>query len=146
MQFQPFQPVPRPRRRLIVLIALSCLLALALAAGVIWHFSVSASPAHPGTWTKTHIYSGNGIYKTETITLSNDWRLQWACSTSETPGDAAPLQIAVYHADGSLAAVALSTVCGGNNTTGLVDVHQGGSVYLLVTSTAIWSFSVQELQ
>lgn len=151
--YPPRMPLQQPPRKEMSRTAVYSIVGIVsiiviFGGGLFWRALTSQGTPSPasGTWTKTHIYSGNGIYKTDTITLANEWRIEWACNVAEVPGGVASFQIAVYNPDGSLATIALSTVCGGNNTSGLVDVHQGGTVYLLITSTAIWSFSIQELQ
>lgn len=100
-------------------------------------------PALVPSWRTTHTYTGNGNYQTDTITVSNTWKIEWNCKY-----DGAPLYVIVHSADKqSLTSFSeVSTICKSTPTTGDTVEHTGGSLYLEVISGIDWNISVLELK
>jgi hypothetical protein len=106
----------------------------------------SSAPSKPQTWQTTHTYSGSGIKKTETITVADDWKIQWSCTPSSFMGNQYNVIITVYGSDGSMKDVAINDMCKNGNTSGETEEHSGGDVYLDINSEGQWSITVQELK
>lgn len=97
-------------------------------------------------WTTTQTFTGNGIKDTETFTVADDWKLIWTCKPSSFYGDSYNLIVTVYNSDGSMADIAVNTICKSGNTTDSTEEHSGGQIYLDVNSEAYWQLQVQELK
>jgi hypothetical protein len=108
--------------------------------------SNTSAPSKPQTWQTTHTYTGSGIKKTETITVADDWKIQWSCTPSSFMGNQYNVIITVYGSDGSIKDVAINDMCKNSNTSGETEEHSGGNVYLDVNSEGQWSITVQELK
>lgn len=107
----------------------------------------SAPPAAPQTWTTTHTYSGSGQKKTETITVPNDWKIQWQCDPTSFSGMNYNVIIGVDNSDGTYAdPVAINDMCKSGNTSGETEERKAGNVYLDVNSEGSWTITVQELK
>lgn len=107
----------------------------------------SSAPAKQGTWTTTHTFSGNGIKKTETITVPNDWKLQWSCTPSSFMGGSYNVIVGVYNSDSTPADItAINAMCKAGNTSGETEERTSGNVYLDVNSEGDWSLTVQEMK
>ncbi len=104
------------------------------------------APSQPQTWQTTHTYSGSGIKKTETITVADDWKIQWSCTPSSFMGNQYNIIITVYGSDGTMQDVAINDMCKDGNTSGETEEHTGGNVYLDVNSEGQWSITIQELK
>lgn len=153
----PLQPIrpPLPRKELKqttrFLIVSVIGLVLILGGAFFWRSFVSGTQSTPsgpssGTWTTTQTFSGNGIDQTEIFTVSNDWQLQWTCDPSSFQNISYNVIVYVYNTDGTLADVAVNTLCSASNTGNSTELHQGGSIYLKVNSEAAWTLTIQELQ
>lgn len=122
-----------------LVLTLSLVLLAALFIGVMAVITHGSSPSATPT---TYTFSGNGIQQTQTISLSDDWTLSWTCDPSSFFGGQYNVQVFVYNTDGSLAGVAVNTICSDGNTSGSTEMHQGGNVYLEINSEAAWSVTV----
>src|SRR5258708_28588603 len=99
-----------------------------------------------GHWTTTHTFTGNGSKHTATFNAPSDWKIVWKCDPAsfavaynviievDNASDSSPLDLPV------------NTTCKAGNTTDSSEEHQGGSVYLNVTSEGDWTIQVQELK
>jgi hypothetical protein len=106
-----------------------------------------SASSQPQTWQTTHTYNGNGEKKTETITVGNDWKIQWSCTPSSFIGNTYNVIVSVYNSDGTPADyAAINTMCKDGNTSGETEEHTGGNVYLDVNSEGDWSITIQELK
>lgn len=104
------------------------------------------APANPQTWQTTHTYSGNGSKKTETITVGDDWKIQWSCTPGSFDGIDYNVIIMVYNSDATLNDGAVNTTCKTGNASGESEEHSGGNVYLDITSEGDWAITIQELK
>ena len=105
-----------------------------------------AKPTVPPKWTTTHTFSGTGSKHTATFTAPDDWKILWKCDPAsfdvpynviievDNASDSSPLDLPV------------NTTCKAGNTSDSSEEHQGGSVYLNVTSEGDWTITIQELQ
>lgn len=101
----------------------------------------------PKTWQTTHTFTGNGSKKTETFTVPDDWRLQWKCNPSDNAIGQYNVIVAVKNSDGTdLDPLAVNTICKSGNTSDMTEEHQGGDIYLDVTSESAWTIMVQEFK
>lgn len=110
--------------------------------------SAPAAPASTGKWTTTHTYSGNGIKKTEIITVPSDWKINYTCKGDNVSGTAIDgvLGVTVTNSDNTPADVAVNATCKGNNTAGSTEEHAAGQVFLDVNATGDWTLQIQELK
>jgi hypothetical protein len=103
-----------------------------------------------GKWTTTHSYSGNGIKKTEVITVPNDWKIAWSCQGMNIGGTGADgiLTVTVTNAsDNTPLDVAVNATCkAGKTTSDITEEHQAGQVFLDINATGDWKINVQELK
>lgn len=154
-QPSPYPPLPKtsevpqptiqpetPRKmsgtaKLVLTLSLALLAVFFIGIMAVISHSPSSSPG-----TSTYTFSGNGIQQTQTITLSDDWTLSWTCDPSSFFGGQYNVIVNVYNTDGTLAAVAVNTICSDGNTSGSTEMHQGGNVYLEINSEAAWSLTV----
>jgi hypothetical protein len=105
----------------------------------------NSAPSKPTTWTTTHTYTGNGIKKTETFSVGDDWKLQWSCDPTSSYGGQYNVIVGVYNSDGTPADIAaINTICKAGNTSGETEERSGGNVYLDVNSEAAWTLTIQE--
>jgi hypothetical protein len=97
----------------------------------------------PKTWQTTHTYTGNGDKQTETITVVDDWKIQWSCQA-----DDAPLYVSIYNADTKDMTDwdSVSTTCENTPTTGETFEHTGGNIYLSIISGIDWTITIRELK
>jgi hypothetical protein len=106
----------------------------------------TATPTRVPQWTTIQTFKGNGTKKTTTFTVPNSWRLAWSCNPSSFGGSYNVI-VDVYNSDGSLAdPAAVNTICQAGNTSDSTQEYTGGTLYLDVTSEAVWSIQVQVLQ
>lgn len=110
--------------------------------------ATSRKPSVAPKWTNTHSFSGNGIQKTETFAVPNDWKLNWSCDLAKSSmGGQYNVIIEVDNSDGTpLDPAAINTICKAGNTSGATEEHQGGTIYLNVNSEDNWTIQVQELK
>lgn len=137
------KPAQSRSKRPWITVCFLLILALCLIIGmfvVLGH--VSSSPSSPSSGSSTYTFSGNGVQQTDTISLSSDWTLEWTCDPSSFVFGSYNVQVFVYNSDGSLAGVAVNTICSSNNTSGSTVIHQGGSMYLEINSEAAWTLTV----
>lgn len=107
----------------------------------------TATATRTPQWTTIQSFQGNGDKQTGDFTVPNDWRLVWTCDPSSFSGGQYNLIVEVDNADGSiLDPGAINTICQSGNTTDNTEEHQGGSVYLKITSEAAWTLAVQVLK
>jgi hypothetical protein len=105
------------------------------------------TPTPVPTWQTTHTYTGNGIKKTETITVPGDWKLLWTCDPASSYGGSYNVIVEVDNSDGTTAdPAAINTICASGNTSGDTEERQAGNVYFSVNSEAAWTLTVQELK
>ena len=105
------------------------------------------TPTPAPKWTTTHTFTGNGSKHTATFTAPDDWKILWKCDPASFQGIAYNVIIEVDNAaDGSMLNLPVNTTCKAGNTTDSSEEHQGGSVYLNVTSEGDWTIQVQELR
>jgi hypothetical protein len=126
----------------VIAVWLFLLLPLCLVIGLIIVGMVFSSHSSSVSGNSTYTFSGNGIQQTETINLSSDWTLEWTCDPSSSALSSYNVLVYVYNSDGSLAGVAVDTICSSSNTSGSTQMHQGGSVYLEIISEATWTLTV----
>jgi hypothetical protein len=95
------------------------------------------------TWQTTHTYTGNGDKQTETITVVDNWKIQWNCQVN-----GAALIAQVYDANTNDMADfdAVDTTCESASPKGESFEHKGGSVYLKIYSGIDWTITIQELE
>ncbi len=142
------------KRKLIFLFGIVILAGTMLACGESTTNSTPTNnntqqqaPSKPQTWTTTHTYNGTGIKKTETITVPNDWKIQWSCTPSSFMGNSYNVIIGVYNSDGTIAdPAAINAMCKDGNTSGETEERTAGNVYLDVNSEGDWAINVQELK
>jgi hypothetical protein len=152
--FQP--PVQPPRKELsranLYIIVSIVIVIVIFGSGLFWRSftgtdgTQSTQPSQSGTWTTTHTFSRNGIKETGIFTVSNDWQLQWTCDPASSSLDESYIGVYVYNADGTLAGLAINTICKAGNTSDSTELHQSGSIYLEINSTAAWTLTIQELE
>jgi len=107
----------------------------------------SPTPTPAPTWRTTHTYTGNGTKKTETITVGNDWKIQWSCTPSSSYGGEYNVIVDVNNSDGTSADPGvINTICKNGNTSGETEERVSGNVYLDVQSEAAWTMTIQELK
>ena len=149
---QPQQAAPKKKSKvgigcgiataIIVLIAI-----VSMASGGKSSSTTSQAPNKPQTWQTTHTYTGNGAKKTETITVGDDWKIQWSCTPSSFMGNSYNVIISVYNSDGTPADyAAVNTMCKDGNTSGETEERTAGNIYLDVNSEGQWTISVLELK
>lgn len=105
----------------------------------------TAKPTQAPKWTTTHTFTGSGIKKTSVFTVPDDWKITWSCTPSSFYGSYNVI-VAVYNSDGTMADIAVNTMCKAGNTGDMTEEHQGGDVYLDVNSEGDWNIQVQELK
>ena len=98
------------------------------------------------TWTTIQTFSGNGIKKTSIFTAPDDWRIVWSCTPSSFYVGQYNVIVTVYNSDGSMADLAVNTICKSGNTGDFTEEHTGGQVYLDVNSEGAWKIQVQQLK
>lgn len=104
-------------------------------------------PTHALKWVTTHTFTGNGTKKTGFFTVPDNWKLVWKCNPSSSYFGQYNVIVSVTGADGSpVDPVAVNTMCQTGNTGDSTEEHQGGQIYLDVTSEASWTIQVQELK
>ena len=162
---QPPQPQQAPKKKskfgigcgvIAAVVILIAIISIASNSGKSSSTTTSSSggnsatqqvPAKPQTWQTTHTYSGSGTKKTETITVPDDWKLQWTCDPTSFNGMNYNVIIAVYNSDGTVAdPAAINDMCKQGNTSGETEEHQAGNIYLDVNSEGSWSITIQELK
>ena len=166
-------PKKKPNPLMIVLIVLGSACILCAACGII--FSALAShgssasttasssnttnggptsaptatptPTAAPTWQQTQTFNGNGINKTATFTVGNDWKINWTCDPTSFDNIQYNVIVGVDNADNTpLDPAAINTLCKDGNASGSTEEHQGGTVYLSINSEAAWSITIQELK
>lgn len=161
-QQPPAQPPKKKRRGLLIVgivlavLVFGCIGSIALAsrtapATTVPTGGTSAQPTKApatGKWTTTHSYAGNGIKKTESFAVGNDWKILWTCKGSDIGGTQADsaLSITVNSSDNTPIDVASSTCKAGQTTKDSTEEHKSGTVFLDITGASDWSVSVQELK
>ena len=110
----------------------------------------SAQPTTPPTkamvWTTTQTITGNGTKKTAVFHVGNDWKIVWSCDPSSFATQYNVI-VMVNNSDGTYAdPSAINTLCKTGNTGDSTEEHQGGDVYLDITSEGAWKIQVQELK
>jgi hypothetical protein len=104
-------------------------------------------PQKPLTWTTTQSFSGNGSKKTGIFTASDDWKITWSCNPASSYGGSYNMIVGVYNGDATPADIgAINSTCQAGSIKGETEEHQGGSVYLDITSEGTWTITVQELK
>lgn len=108
--------------------------------------SNTATPAHTAQWTTVQTFTGTGAKKTPTFHIGNTWRINWSCTVGSFSGIDYNVIVAVYSSDATLLDLPLNTMCKIGNASGETDMHQGGNVYLDISSEGDWKLNVQELK
>lgn len=104
-------------------------------------------PTHALQWTTTQTFTGNGTKKTGYFTVPNDCKLVWKCDATSFYGSSYNVIVSVTGSDGTpIDPTAVNTLCKTGNTGDSTDEHQGGQIYLDVTSEGSWTIQVQELK
>lgn len=164
-QEQPPAPKKRGRSKFVAigcggLLALAIIIGIAVAAGS-GSGSPQAASSTPTTqatqaatqaptkalkWATVQTFSGSGSKHTATFTAPDDWRIVWKCD----PASFSPSYNVIIEvdnaSDGSMLDLPVNTLCKAGNTTDSSEEHQGGQVYLNVTSEGDWTIQVQELK
>jgi hypothetical protein len=105
------------------------------------------TPTHALKWVTTQTFSGNGTKKTSYFTVPNDWKLIWKCDPASFYGGQYNVIVGVIGSDGTpIDPTAVNTLCKTGNTGDSTEEHQGGKIYLDVTSEGSWTIQVQELK
>ena len=103
-------------------------------------------PPKPQVWTTVQTFQGNGSKKTGTFSVPDDWKIKWTCNPASFGGADYNVIVGVYNSDGSIADFgAINSTCKNGSVAGETEEHQGGNVYLDITSEGDWTFTVQEL-
>lgn len=102
--------------------------------------------AHIAKWTTVQTFKGNGIKKTATFAVPDDWKLTWTCNPSSFFGNQYNVIVTVYNADNTPADVAVNALCKKGTTSDTTEEHQAGTVYLSINSEGAWAVQVQELK
>jgi hypothetical protein len=98
-------------------------------------------------WITTHTFSGSGSKKTGYFTVPNDWKLVWKCNPASDYFGQYNVIVGVTGSDGTpLDPTAVNAICKAGNTGDNTDEHQGGQIYLDVTSEGSWTVQIQELK
>lgn len=106
----------------------------------------TVAPTSAPTWVTTQNFTGNGNSQSQTFAVGQTWQIAWTCDpTSDALGQYNVI-VNVYNADGTLADVAINTICQDGNTSGVTTEHQGGNVYVQIMSEGTWTVGVVELQ
>lgn len=101
----------------------------------------------PQKWTTTHTFTGNGSKKTGVFTAPDDWKIIWKCDPNSFYGGSYNVIVDVNGSDGSpIDPGAINTICKAGNTGDNTEEHQGGQVYLDITSEGAWTITIQELK
>lgn len=109
--------------------------------------AATATATHTPKWTTIQSFSGNGSKKTGTFSVPDDWRIVWTCDPSSSFGGQYNVIVDVDNSDGSfLDPAAVNTICKTGNTGDNTEEHQGGNVFLDVTSEGAWTIKVQVLR
>lgn len=106
----------------------------------------TTAPTKAAVWTTTHTFTGNGVKKTEVFHVGSDWKITWSCDPASFGGSQYNVIVMVYNSDGTLVDGAVNTLCKSGNTGDMTEEHQGGDVYLDITSEGSWKIQVQELK
>jgi len=95
----------------------------------------------------THTFTGYGVEKTVVFHVANDWKIVWSCDPSSFFGQQYDLVVSVDHSDGTtIDFAAVNAMCIQGYTTDVKEEHQGGDIYLDITSQGSWDVQVQELE
>jgi len=103
-------------------------------------------PTPAPKWTTVQTFTGNGIKKTAIFPVGNDWKVIWSCTPSSFYGGQYNVQVAVYNSDGTLADLAVNTICKSGNIADSTEEHQSGNIYLDINSEGAWKIQIQELK
>lgn len=167
----PIQPPPKKKSRKGLWIGLAVLVLLLALCGVIGSglsksntasttpvtttssgqqatqpSASTPTPTHQAKWTTTHIFSGNGIKKTASFAVPDDWKILWSCTSGNNVGVDGVLVVTVYSSTTPVDVAVNSTCKAGGKTSDSTEEHQGGTVYLDINATGDWSVQVQELK
>ena len=105
------------------------------------------TPTHTPKWVTTQTFSGNGTKKTGFFTVPDNWKLIWKCDPASSYGGEYNVIVSVDGSDGSfIDPTAVNTICKTGNIGDSTDEHQGGQIYLDVSSEGAWTIQVQELK
>jgi hypothetical protein len=105
------------------------------------------APTHTPQWTTVQTFTGNGTKKTAVFNVGDDWKIIWSCNPSSFYGGQYNVIISVYNSDTTpLDYAAVNTMCQAGNTGDVTEEHQGGDVYLDVSSEGSWKIQVQVLK
>jgi hypothetical protein len=136
------------QRRFLLVLLLGVLATLIITGGVVYTL-LSTSNDAPRTWVTTHTFSGQGSKQTPIFHAGDDWRFTWTCSTvsGKPPGYTLFLIDVDKASTMELDPSAVNTTCQGGSTSGSVEEHQGGGVYLDIgiSTNGQWMVQVQEL-
>jgi hypothetical protein len=95
----------------------------------------------------THTFMGYGVERTDVFHVANDWKIVWSCDPSSFFGQQYNLVVSVNHSDGrTIDFAAVNAMCTPGHTTDVKEEHQGGDIYLDITSEGSWDIQVQELE
>src|SRR5216683_7576886 len=110
------------------------------------HAAITPTPTHALKWTTFQTFNGSGSKHTATFTAPADWKILWTCNPTSF---AIPYNVIIEvdnASDGSTLDLLVNTTCKAGNTSDSSEEHQGGSVFLNVTSEGDWTIQVQELK
>lgn len=141
-------------------IILTLVLIVVIGASVSWSMIASSAaiaskgksvPAVMDTpvprFITTHTFSGYGVEKTMVFDVANDWKIVWSCDPSSFYGQQYDLIVSVDHSDGkTIDFAAVNITCTRGYSTDVKEEHQGGAIYLDITSEGAWNIQVQELE
>ncbi len=104
-----------------------------------------------GTWTTTNSYTGSGIQQTQTFTVGNVWKILWSCEGPNADGTPTNGVLGVsIHAQGKVPpiGVPVKVTCpaGTTLTSGSVEEHSGGTIYLIIEGIGNWTIEIQQLK
>jgi len=104
-----------------------------------------------GTWTPTSSYTGSGIQQTKTFTVGGDWKILWSCEGPSVDGTLTDGVLGVFiHTPGKISpiGVPVKVTCkaGTTPTSGSLEEHTGGMIYLIIGGTSSWTIQIQELK
>ncbi len=106
----------------------------------------TTAPTKATTWTTTQTFAGDGTKKTAVFHVGDDWKIVWSCDPTSFATQY-NVVVMVKNSDGTYAdPTAVNTICKTGNTGDSTEEHQGGDIYLDVTSEGVWKIQIQELK
>ncbi len=109
----------------------------------------TSTPTPPATlkWTTVQSFKGSNSGDTPPFNVPNDWRLVWGCNPSSFFANTYNLIVDIGTPGGPpVRTSAVNVICQAGHTGDVVQQHQGGTIFLHVTSEGSWTLQVQVLK